>query len=161
QRKWAAILSISLFLLSIASLAMYGLNWGLDFTGGTQIQLSYPQEANLDEIRDNLAKAGFPETVVINYGNSKDVLVSVLPKDKNGAQLDEKAQAQMIKEILSALPGATVDQVNYIGPQVGKESTFKGVIAVIVALLGTMVYIAFRFDLRFSIGSTVALVHDP
>lgn len=161
QRKWAAILSIVLFLLSILSLSVYGLNWGLDFTGGTQVQLSYPQEANLDSIRDNLAKAGFPEAVVINYGTSKDVLVSLVPKDKTTSLLDEKAQAEIVKEILAALPGAKMDQVNYIGPQVGKESTFKGLIAIIVALLGTMVYIAFRFDLRFSIGSTIALVHDP
>lgn len=161
QRKWAAILSIILFSLSIISVVFYGLNWGLDFTGGTQIQLSYSQEANLGEIRDNLEKAGFPEAVVISYGTSKDVLVSLVPKEKNPAMMDEKAQTAMVNQILAALPGAKMDQVNYIGPQVGGEMASKGFLAIVIALIGTMIYIAFRFDMRFAIGSTVALIHDP
>lgn len=161
QRKWAAVLSVILFTFSLVSLAYYGLNWGLDFTGGTQIQLSYPQAANLTDIQDNLAKAGFPEAVVISYGTSKDVLVSLVPKDKNPAQMNEASQTKMVNQILLALPGAKIDQVNYIGPQVGSEMASKGWFAIIVALIGTMIYIALRFDLRFAVGSTVALVHDP
>lgn len=162
QRKWAALLSITLFVLSMLSLAIHGLNWGLDFTGGTQVQLSYPEAANLGEIRGNLEKAGFPEAVVISYGTSKDVLVSLVPKEeKNAAAMDEKAQAAIVSRVLAALPGAKVTEVNYIGPQVGSEMASKGLLAIVVALLGTMIYIAFRFDLRFSIGSTVALIHDP
>lgn len=160
QRKWAASLSIMLFVLSILSLAINGLNWGLDFTGGTKIQITYPQEANLSEIRENLAKVGFPEAVVTSYGTSKDVLVSVVPKG-DASMMDEKAQATMVNQILSALPGAKVKQVDYIGPQVGQEMTSKGLIAIIISLIGTMIYIAFRFDMRFAIGSTVALIHDP
>ena len=161
QRKWAALLSILLFLLSLGSLAIYGLNWGLDFTGGTQIQLSYTEPANLSQIHDNLVKAGFPEAVVISYGTSKDVLVSIVPKNQNAAGMNEKAQAEIMSQVLAALPGAKVDQINYVGPQVGGEMASKGFLAIVVALLGTMVYIAFRFDLRFAIGSTVALIHDP
>lgn len=161
QRKWAAILSIILFSFSLISIGLQGLNWGLDFTGGTQIQLSYPQEANLSEIRTNLEKAGFPEAVVISYGTSKDVLVSLVPKDKNPVMMDEKAQADMVKQVLAALPGAKMDQSSYIGPQVGGEMASKGFLAIIIALIGTMIYIAFRFDLRFAVGSTVALIHDP
>lgn len=161
QRKWAAILSISLFIISIIGLGLHGLTWGLDFTGGTQIQLTYPQEADLNQIRDNLTKAGFPEAVVMSYGTSRDVLVSLVPKDQTTAMLDEKAQSVIVNEILTALPGAKVVQVNYIGPQVGKEMVSKGFLAILISLLGTMIYIAFRFDMRFAIGSTVALVHDP
>lgn len=161
QRKWAAALSVFVCLFSLIALAVYGLNMGLDFTGGTQIQLSYPQAANLTEIHNNLEKAGFPEAVVISYGTSKDVLVTIVPKEKNPELMDANAQAVIVKQVLAALPGAKMDQVNYIGPQVGKEMESKGLIAVIVALLGTMIYIAFRFDLRFAIGSTVALLHDP
>src|ERR1700733_8635520 len=91
QRKWAAALSITLFVLSMLSLAVYGLNWGLDFTGGTQIHLSYPKEADLGTIRENLGKAGFPEAVVISYGTSKDVLVSLVPKGSNSIVVDESA----------------------------------------------------------------------
>jgi len=160
QRKWAAGLSILLFLFSLISLSLFGLNWGLDFTGGTQIQLKYHQAADLTDIHHRLEKAGFPEAVVISYGTSKEVLVSLVSKDKNKIQ-DEKMQSQMVEEVLTVLPGSTLQQANYIGPQVGEEMASKGLLAVIIALLGTMIYIAFRFDMRFAIGSTVALIHDP
>lgn len=161
QRKGAAILSILLFLFSLVSLAIHGLHWGLDFTGGTQIQLQFPEQANLAQIRTNLEKAGFTEAVVISYGTSKDVLVTLVPKGMASPTLDDKIQASIVSQVTKALPNAKVDQVNYIGPQVGKEMTGKSLMAIILALLATMVYIAFRFDMRFAIGSTVALVHDP
>lgn len=161
QRKWAAILSIILFLVSLGSLAIHGLNWGLDFTGGTQIQLSYPQEADLTAIRNQLDTAGFHEAIVISYGTSKDVLVTLVPKDKSGPAVSTEAQNNIVNEVTAALPGAKVTEVNYIGPQVGKEMTSKSLLAIFFALLGTMVYIAFRFDMRFAIGSTIALIHDP
>ncbi|OGT59574.1 MAG: protein-export membrane protein SecF [Gammaproteobacteria bacterium RIFCSPHIGHO2_12_FULL_45_12] len=161
QRQWAAILSVVLFLASLTSLACYGLNWGLDFTGGTQIQLTYAHTADLGAIHDHLQQAGFPEAVVISYGSSKEVLVSLLPKGKANGALDEKSQAGMVAEVLKALPDAKLSQVNYIGPQVGEEMVSKGLIAIMIALLGTMVYIAFCFDMRFALGSTVALIHDP
>ena len=162
QRKWAAALSIILFLFSLGSLAINGLAWGLDFTGGTQIQLNFPTTADLTLIHDNLEKAGFVDAVVVNYGTSKDVLVSLVPKGNNqSAMMSEKAQAEMVNKVLAVLPGAKMEQVNYIGPQVGGEMASKGLLAIIFALLGTMIYIAFRFDFRFSIGSTVALIHDP
>lgn len=161
QRKWAAILSVTLFVLSLISLAYNGLNWGLDFTGGTQIQISYEQTADLTQIHDNLEKAGFPEAVVISYGTSKDVLITLLPKENNSASTDEKARSAMVTQVLAALPGAKMNQVDYIGPTVGQEMASKGLMAIVIALLGTMVYIAFRFDMRFAVGSTVALVHDP
>lgn len=160
QRKWAAILSILLFTFSLVALAINGLNWGLDFTGGTQIQVSFPQEANLDDIHDRLEKAGFNDPVVISYGTSRDVLISLVPKNKNQltAQTD---QSPIVTQVLSALPNAKLEQVSYIGPQVGQEMASKGLLAIVIALLGTMVYIAFRFDMRFAVGSTVALIHDP
>lgn len=161
QRKWAAVISITLFLLSMISLGWYGLKWGLDFTGGTQIQMSYQQEADLNQIRSNLAAAGFPEAVVISYGTSKDVLVTLVPEGQTLQSMDNKAQTEMVNKVTQALPGAKITEVNFIGPQVGKEMTTKSVLAVFFALLGTMVYIAFRFDMRFAISSTVALIHDP
>lgn len=159
QRKWAAIASIILFVFSLLSLAVYGLNWGLDFTGGTQIQVKYAQEANLEQIHESLEKAGFKDAVVVSYGTSKDVLITLVPKDKNAITAD--VQTGIVKQVLEILPGAKLEQAGYVGPQVGQEMTTKGLIAIVVALLGTMIYIALRFDLRFSIGSTVALIHDP
>jgi preprotein translocase subunit SecF len=163
QRKWAALASLILFSLSIISLAVYGLNWGLDFTGGTQIQLSFPNVANVTQIREDLQTAGFKNAVVISYGTSKEVLVSVVPQ-KGGAKDETSVDANkdaVVSEVLKALPTAKVEQVDYIGPQVGQELATKGALAIVVALLGTMIYIALRFELRFAVGSTVALVHDP
>lgn len=153
QRKWAALLSVLLFVLSIWSLILYGLNWGLDFTGGTQVQLHFPQEANLNIIRAHLHQAGFVEAEVKSYGTSKEVLLTLRPK-KNTAALSKE-------QIESILPDAVVQQMDYIGPQVGQELATRGALAIVVALLGTMIYIAFRFEFRFAIGSTVALIHDP
>lgn len=158
QRKIAAIISSILFILSILSLGMYGLNWGLDFTGGTQIQLHFPMEANLTDIRTSLDKIGFENAVVISYGTSKDVLVTLAAKktDEKDANKDV-----ILKKVLQALPQAKPMQVDYIGSVVGKELATKGALAIVISLLGTMIYIALRFEMRFAIGSTVALIHDP
>lgn len=157
QRKWAALLSATLFILSILALAMHGLNWGLDFTGGTQIQLNFQHEANLNQIRNDLEKAGFPEAVVISYGTSKDVLVTIAPKK----EAKDNTRDAVVNQVLKALPDAKVQMVDYIGPQVGQELATKGALAIFVALLGTMIYIGLRFEFRFAVGSTVALIHDP
>lgn len=163
QRKWAAIASIILFSLSILSLIFNGLTWGLDFTGGTQIQLSFPDVANVTQIRENLQSAGFKDAVVISYGTSKDVLVSVVPKkaEGNSAENVDANKDAIVSDVMKALPDAKVMQVDYIGPQVGQELATKGALAIVVALLGTMIYIALRFELRFAVASTIALIHDP
>lgn len=158
QRRWAAILSIILFALSLVSLAVNGLNWGLDFTGGTQIHLAFPQEADLNQVRTTLENGGFKEATVISYGTSKDVLVSLAP-GKEGSV--ESAQDTTVARVTTLLPTAKIQQIDIIGPQVGQELATKGALAIVIALLGTMIYIALRFDFRFSIGSTVALIHDP
>jgi preprotein translocase subunit SecF len=159
QRKGAAVLSIVLFVLSIVSLFINGLNLGLDFTGGTQIQLSFPQAANLTQIRDSLERAGFSEAIVTSYGTSKDVLVSLVPKKTT--ENADTAKDEMMHQILTVLPAAKIQQVDYLGSIVGKELATKGALAVVIALLGTMIYIALRFEWRFAVGSTVALIHDP
>jgi len=153
-RIWAAVLSSILFLASLGSLLFHGLNWGLDFTGGTQIQIAFSQPADLTRVRTQLAKAGFTEAVVQSYGTSKDVLISVAP------QKDVKQQA-LANQVLAALPGAVLKQVEFIGPQVGQELANKGALAVLIALIGTMIYIAVRFEYRFAVGAAVALIHDP
>lgn len=162
QRKWAALLSAILFVLSILSLGCNGLNWGLDFTGGTQIQMNFPKAADLNSIRDKLQNAGFPEAVVISYGTSKDVLVTIAPK-KTDDETVSKANSKdlIVNQVQQALPDAKIQQVDYIGPQVGQELATKGALAIVIALLGTMIYIALRFEFRFAVGSTVALIHDP
>jgi preprotein translocase subunit SecF len=159
QRKGAAIVSMILFIASLISLYVNGLNLGLDFTGGTQVQLNFPQAVDLNQIRDNLQKSGFKEAVVNSYGTSKDVLVSLVPKKTTeNANVNKD---EIVRQIQAVLPDAKVQQVDYLGPQVGQELATKGALAVVIALLGTMIYIALRFEWRFAVGSTVALIHDP
>jgi len=160
QRKWAALLSLILFSFSIYALIIYGLTWGLDFTGGTQLHLTFPQPVNVTQARDALEQAGMKDVVVISYGTSRDVLVTLVPQKENTAT-ENITQEGIVAPVLKALPGATVKEVNFIGPQVGQELATKGALAIVVALLGTMIYIAFRFETRFALGSTLALIHDP
>lgn len=154
-RKWTAVLSTLLFLASIASLLIYGLNWGLDFTGGLQFQLAFDKPVEITQIRSQLTQAGFKDAVVQSYGTSKDVLVSI--RQESNAQ-----QQQLVtNQILKATPGAALKRVEYVGPQVGQELANKGILAVLVALFAIMAYVAIRFEYRFAIGAAVALFHDP
>lgn len=154
QRKKAAIFSIIICVASLLILAVKGLNLGLDFTGGTQIEVSYPQTADIAKIRDQLSKAGFSEASVQPYGSSREVLIRL--GEQKG--LDQK---QLQAKIQTALEGGNVAQVEYIGSQVGKTLVTNGILAIIVSLLGTLVYVALRFELRFGFSAIVALIHDP
>lgn len=150
-RKWTALLSVFIFLVSITALLVNGLKWGLDFTGGTQIQVAYPEAANLVNIRQQLYQVGFKEAQVVSYGTSKDVLISIAPRD----------QGLQVEQVMEALPGATKLGVEFVGPQVGKELATKGALAIIISLLATMIYIAMRFEYRLAFSSAIALIHDP
>ncbi len=153
-RKWTALLSVLIFVVSMAALLINGLTWGLDFTGGTQIEVSYTQAPDMKKIRERLYNIGFKEAQVISYGSVKDVLISIAPR----ADVD---QEQLVERVLSQLPGASKQRVEFVGPQVGKELATKGALAIIVSLLATMIYIALRFEYRLAFSSAVALIHDP
>lgn len=153
-RKWTAALSCLLFLASIGSLFYHGLNWGLDFTGGVQIQVAYSQPADLAAMRDQLNAVGLDKAVVQSYGTASDVLISLPPsQDKDSAALSQ--------QVLKALPGAQMQRQEFVGPEVGAELANKGVLAFVIALLATMFYIAIRFEWRFAVSAAVALIHDP
>ena len=153
-RRWTAGFSILIFVLSIAALVFHGLKWGLDFTGGTQIEISYSKAADLPTIRKSLSDIGFKEAQVLSYGTSRDVLISIAPRA-------DKDQSHLVDQVMNALPGAVKQRVDFVGPQVGKELATKGALAVLVALLATMIYIAIRFEYRLAVSSAVALIHDP
>lgn len=153
-RKWTALLSILIFLVSIAALFVNGLKWGLDFTGGTQIQIAYPEAANLVKVREQLYQAGFKEAQVVSYGTSKDVLISIAPRNN-------LHQGVQVEQVMEALPGAIKQGVEFVGPQVGKELATKGALAIIISLLATGLYIAMRFEYRLAFSSAIALIHDP
>lgn len=153
-RKWTALFSALIFIVSISALLINGLKWGLDFTGGTQIQISYPERADLNVVRESIYKIGFKEAQVVSYGNSKDVLISIAPR----LGID---QGHIVDTIMAALPGAIKQRVDFVGPQVGAELATKGALAIVVSLLATMIYIAMRFEYRLAVSSSVALIHDP
>ena len=153
-RRWAALFSILIFVLSMASLIRYNLKWGLDFTGGTQIEIAYAHPANLSQIRDSLYQIGFKEAQVISYGTSRDVMISIAPRG-------DVDQGVLVDQVMKALPGATKQRVEFVGPQVGSELATKGILAIVVSLLATMVYIALRFEYRLAVSSSIALIHDP
>lgn len=153
-RKWSAVLSLILFLGSAFALYKHGLTWGLDFTGGTQVQLHYNTTADLPGIRAQLEKAGIDKAVVQSYGSSEAVLISLPPQQNI-------SQQQLTAKFVSVLPGAEVRRIESVGPEVGQELATKGALAVLVALIGIMIYITVRFEYRFAVSAALALIHDP
>lgn len=153
-RRWTAMCSVLIFVISIGALAVNGLKWGLDFTGGTQIEITYSKPADLQLIRESLSKVGFKEAQVVSYGTSKDVLISISPRA-------DVEQSRLVEQVMAVLPGATKQRVDFVGPQVGQELATKGALAILVSLLATMIYIAMRFEYRLAVSSAVALIHDP
>jgi preprotein translocase subunit SecF len=152
-QRWAAALSLLLLLISIGLLLIKGLHWGLDFTGGSQLQLSFTRSVELPQLRQQLQYAGFKDALVQSYGTSHDVLISLATP--------HMSQQDLATKVMQVLPHAQLKQIEFIGPQVGRELATQGALAVLIALLGIMVYIAFRFEYRFAIGAAVALIHDP
>jgi len=157
-RKIAVIISATLFVLSVVSLSTKGLNFGLDFSGGTLIELGYKQSVELKPTRDALKSAGFDDLVVQHFGTSRDIIVRVAPQDG----LDDDGLSQKIIETLKASSNETFDirRIEFVGPQVGEELTEDGGLAVLYALIGIFVYVFLRFEWRFAVGSVAALFHD-
>ncbi|MDO7596263.1 MAG: protein translocase subunit SecF [Pseudomonadota bacterium] len=158
KRKIAAVFSVLLVLASLASLFKQGLNLGIDFTGGTIIELAYQDEAKLDNIRTTLKEGGFTDAAVQNFGSIRDILIYMpVIATKNMADLSNEVLAVLQKD--SAEP-IDVRRVEFVGPQVGEELTEDGGLAMLYALIGILIYVSFRFEYRFAIGSVVALIHD-
>jgi preprotein translocase subunit SecF len=154
-RKIAALCSIALVLASIGSLAVQQLNWGLDFTGGTLLEINYSETADLTGIRNTLATEGYKGATVVSFGTDRDVLIR-LPhgySDQEGAELLNKLQATFTGDV-------ELRRIEFVGPQVGDELREQGGLAMLLALGLVMLYIAFRFQLKFAIGAVVALIHD-
>lgn len=157
KRKIALAFSLALIIASVSSLAMKGLNFGLDFTGGTLIEVAYPQSADLNKIRNRLENAGFGDAVVQNFGSSKDVLVRLAPRENTSSQ-------SLGDKILTSLKEDDADVImrrqEFVGPQVGDELREDGGLAMLIALFFILVYVMARFEYRFALGSIAALIHD-
>ncbi|MDX1347390.1 MAG: protein translocase subunit SecF [Thiomicrorhabdus chilensis] len=158
KRQLALVFSALLIIASFAGLWVKGLNFGIDFTGGTLIELSYPQSVDLAEVRNDLADAGYDEAVAQHFGSATDVLIRIAPREGMNS-------AQLSNQVMDALEASTEEsitlrRVEFVGPQVGDELTEDGALAVLYALIGVLIYVALRFEWRFSVGSVAALVHD-
>jgi preprotein translocase subunit SecF len=153
-RKFAAIFSAVLLLASVASLSTKGLVLGLDFSGGTQIEVGYEQPADVAAIRQQLETAGFEGPVVIQYGSETDVLIRLQGKPEQG--LSEKVYG-VLEDGSEAVE---LRRVDFVGPQIGEELREDGGLGMLTALAVVMLYVAIRFQLKFAIGAVLALVHD-
>ena len=158
RRNIALIFSAVLIVISIASLATRGLNFGLDFTGGTLIEVGYPSAPNTNEVRENLASAGF-DSIVQTFGAATDIVVRIPPGEI------EESSAELSTRVLAALSQGVegeieMRRVEFVGPQVGDELAEQGILAVIYAMVGVFLYVMFRFQWRFSVGAVAALFHD-
>ena len=148
-------LSAILLLVSIGSLATQGLRLGLDFTGGTLVELHYASSPNLEEVRNQLETAGYEQFVVQNFGSSHDVLIRL-------NQGFSPEVGEQVRSLLDAKDAQKVDltRAEFVGAQVGDELRDQGGLGMLVAMLGIMIYVAFRFQYKFAVGSVLALVHD-
>ena len=181
KRKLAMVFSLALLVISLGSLMTRGLSFGIDFTGGTLVEVTYQDTVAIDDVRDTLSSSGFEDAVVQYFGTAKDVMIRVpLKTDMKGAQVSEKImlslhekQGEFVtdtdpvsKEQTCSADGqrqvchVQMQRVEFVGPQVGDELANQGGLAMLYALFGILAYVAFRFEWRFAVGSVAALVHD-
>ena len=151
------VISLITFLLAVVFLFSRGLHLSVEFTGGTLIEVSYQQTADLEKVRGALTKAGHSDFAVQNFGSSRDVMIRLpLKADQNSAKLGEAVMAALDADA----PGAALQRVEFVGPQVGKELAENGALALLLVVVGIVVYLAFRFEWRFSVSAIIANLHD-
>jgi len=163
-RKPAVILSALLLIASIGSLIVNGLNMGVDFTGGTVIEIGYPEATEVEPIRKALANANY-DAQVQHFGTAKDVLIRITPaKDESLEKITSNDKAKIGDKIYAILkaenPDITLRRVEFVGPQIGDELRDDGGVAMLLALAGILIYVTLRFEFRFSVGAIIALLHD-
>ncbi|WP_233188874.1 protein translocase subunit SecF [Hydrogenovibrio sp. SC-1] len=157
-RKHAMVFSVILIVISLAGLWVKGLNFGIDFTGGTLVELAYEDAADVDAIRSTLVSNGYESATVQNFGSAEEVLIRIAPMEgMNSAQISNQVMTALKTDHSEAFE---LRRVEFVGPQVGDELTEDGALALIYALIGVLIYVALRFEFRFSVGAVSALIHD-
>ncbi|HEY1771673.1 MAG TPA: protein translocase subunit SecF [Gammaproteobacteria bacterium] len=155
-RKFAMGMSIVVLLAAIASLAVRGLNFGVDFTGGVTVQVAYPTSVDLKQVRSALAAGGFENAIAQNYGTPQEVLIRLQVK----GQSEKDAGDKVLTVLQKSQPQVKLEQVNFVGPEVGKDLATKGALAFAVTLFGILIYIVLRFEWRLALGAVAATLHD-
>jgi preprotein translocase subunit SecF len=159
MRNALALNAISLitFLAAVAFLVFRGLHFSIEFTGGTVMEVAYPQAADVQQVRETVGGLGFNEVQVQNFGSSRDVLIRLSPE----ANITSAQQSERVMTALkSADAGVELRRVEFVGPQVGKELATDGALALLFVIIGIMIYLAFRFEWKFSVAAIVANLHD-
>ncbi|WP_150463879.1 protein translocase subunit SecF [Francisella sp. XLW-1] len=160
-KKYTTAFSVLMIVVSLFFIFTKGLNLGLDFTGGYQVQIQATSLQNLAIISEKLAKVGFEHTTVTTFGENNNYLIKFTPDEVNSKTNSLDSAQQYLKQQAESSLDAKVLSVNYIGPQVGKELASNGVLAIIIALVCILIYISARFEMKFGISACVALLHDP
>ena len=151
------VISAVTFLIAVASLSTKGLNFGVDFTGGTVMEVNYAQAPDVNKIRDSMTKLGFADAAVQNFGTSRDVLIRLPVKQGlTSAQLSEQVMAELRKDDATV----QVRRVEFVGPQVGGELIENGALALLFVSLGIVAYLAVRFEWKFGVAAIIANLHD-
>ncbi|MGL9733691.1 MAG: protein translocase subunit SecF [Symbiopectobacterium sp.] len=154
----AFVISGTLLILSLIVMGVLGFNWGLDFTGGTVIEINPEKPADLDLIRDSLEKSGFTDSLIQNFGSSRDVIVRMpLSVGTSGQELGNKV-VSVINQ--GTEQSATVKRLEFVGPSVGNDLAQDGAMALLAALICILIYVGFRFEWRLALGAVLALAHD-
>lgn len=154
----AFVFSLILMIASIGIIVKNGFNWGLDFTGGTLIEVTFSKSADLGQVRDELQKAGFDNAIVQNFGTSRDVMVRMPPKDDiKGEELGRRVLTAIQQGVDAQ---AQVHRIEFVGPNVGSELAQAGGMAILVSLLSILIYVGIRFEWRLAAGAVLSLAHD-
>ncbi len=156
-RRITTILSIVLMILSGSSLLIRGLNPGIDFTGGFQIEVSFQEAPEIQQVRLDLSRSGFDDAIVQNSGSATDLMIRTAPREGVDSR---KVGNQIIEAVSQSSNNVELLSSEYVSAQVGEELTEQGGLAMIFALIMIMIYIVFRFQWKFSIGAVLALIHD-
>jgi len=155
------IISLITFVLAVVFLATKGLHFSVEFTGGTLMEVGYAQAPDLEKVRGKLLADGFSDPQVQNFGSSRDVLIRVpLAKDTETAKVGERVMASLLGAADAAANPPTLKRIEYVGPQVGKELAEDGALALLLVIIGIVVYLAFRFEWRFAVSAIIANLHD-
>jgi preprotein translocase subunit SecF len=158
KRRITYAVSAFLMVASFVLLGVRGLNLGIDFTGGIVVEVSYPATADVDSAREALARAGFPDAQVQAFGSSRDLAVRVSPPE--GQDINEVG-ARVGQALRASTPGVEVRRTEVVGPQVGRDLTEQGGLAMLFTFIGILIYVGFRFEKKMAAGTVLAAMHDP
>jgi len=161
KRRQAVVLSVVALLICVGSMAVRGFNFGLDFTGGTLIEVGYEQPTELTDVRTALEQGGFGGATVQHFGTPRDVMIRLAPESDEGEEVSAQISDRVYQILSASAPGQVeLRRVEFVGPQVGEELREDGGLAVLFSLIGILIYVALRFEWRFAVGAVIAIIHD-